>query len=142
MKTLFIFLIFVSVSRITSAQSADEKEVAKAVELFRQALVDGKENPLKEIVAEELSYGHSNGRVEDKTGFIKRLVSGESDFKTIELSEQTISVTDNTAIVRHKLVAETSDSGQPGNVKLAVLLIWQKQKGKWKLLARQATKLT
>jgi hypothetical protein len=139
MKTT-LSLFFLLFSLATFAQSA-ETEVAAAVEALRKALISGNEKELKTITAEELSYGHSNGKIEDKKEFIERLVTGDSDFKTIELSDQTIKITGNTAIVRHKLVAETMDKGQPGNPNLGVLLIWQKQKGKWMLLARQATRL-
>jgi len=128
-------------SHFTSAQSSDEKEVATAVESLRKAMIDGNESALKDLTGEELSYGHSSGKVEDRASFIESLVSGKSDFKTIDLTEQTIKVTGNTAIVRHHLMAETSDSGKPGNPNLYVLLIWQKQKGKWKLIARQAVKV-
>ena len=36
--------------------------------------------------------------------------------------------------------ATTNDGGKPGTVKLKVLLIFQKENGAWKLLARQAVK--
>jgi hypothetical protein len=140
MKTV-LGLVFFFCSLQVFGQSADETEVAAAVEVLRKALISGSENELKAITAEELSYGHSNGKIEDKKEFVERLVTGDSDFNTIQLSDQTIRITENTAIVRHKLVAETMDKGQPGNPNLSVLLIWQKQKGKWKLLARQATRL-
>ena len=69
------------------------------------------------------------------------LLSGASDFVTIDLTEQTIKIAGNNAIVRHTLKATNNDGGKPGAPHLYVLLVWQKQKGKWKLLARQAVKL-
>src|SRR5687768_16925854 len=140
MKPILV-LTFSLFSLTLLAQSADEKEVASAVEALRKALISGNETDLRAITAEDLSYGHSSGKVEDKKEFMERLITGDSDFKTIQLTEQTVKIVGNTAIVRHKLVAETMDKGQPGNPSLSVLLIWQKQEGKWKLLARQATKL-
>jgi hypothetical protein len=140
MKTALL-LLFSFFSLPVFAQSKDEIEVAAAVEALRQALISGSENELKAIAAEELSYGHSNGKVENKKEFMESLVSGGSDFRTIQLSDQTVSIVADIAIVRHKLIAETMDEGKPGNPNLSVLLIWQKQKGKWKLLARQATRL-
>jgi hypothetical protein len=140
MKILFsLWILLFTLSAY--GQTSEEKEVGNAVEALKKALIDGNEADLKAIAAEELSYGHSSGKVEDKKTFVERLVTGDSDFKTIQLSEQTIRIVGNTAIVRHRLVAETDDNGQPGNPNLSVLLIWQKQAGKWKLLARQATKL-
>ena len=85
-----------------------------------------------------LSYGHSGGKIEDKPTFVNNIVSGKSDFVTIELADQTIAVSGSTAIVRHALNATTNDNGKAGEVHLNVLLVWVKDGGQWKLLARQA----
>ena len=126
---------------MASAQTTDEKEVAAAVESLRKAMIDGDKSALESIAAEELSYGHSNGKLEDKAAFVAAIAGGSNDFKAIALSDQTIRVAGNTAIVRHKFNAEVVNNGTPGTANIGVLLIWQKQQGKWKLLARQAVKL-
>lgn len=123
------------------AQTKQEKAVANAVEQLRKAMVDADSVMLDKLVSPKLSYGHSGGALDDKTVFVQKIVSGKSDFVTLEFAGQTISVSKNTAIVRHKLNAVTNDSGKPGEVHLSVLLIWQKLQGEWKLLARQAVKL-
>jgi len=123
------------------AQSADEKAVAAAVEDLRKAMIDPTKAALEGISAKELSYGHSSGLVEDQAAFVEALASGKSDFVSITLEDQTIKIVGNTAIVRHKFSADTNNNNTPGKVNLAILLIWQKQSGKWKLLARQAVKL-
>ena len=115
--------------------------VTNAVELLRKAMVDGDSLMLDKLTLPQLSYGHSGGHIDDKTEFVHKLASGNSDFVTMELLEQKITVSKNTAVVRHKLNAATNDGGKPAVVHLAVLLIWQKLHGNWKLLARQAIKL-
>ena len=93
------------------------------------------------MTAKDLSYGHSSGKVDTQESFIADLLSGASDFVTLNLTEQTIRMVDaNTAIVRHTLTADTNDSGKPGKVALKVLGVWQKQGGAWKLIARQAVR--
>jgi len=89
----------------------------------------------------QLSYGHSSGVVQNQPEFIEALTSGKSDFVTIDLTEQSINVVDRTAIVRHILSATTNDGGKPGQAKISILLVWQKDKGEWRLLARQAVKV-
>jgi ketosteroid isomerase-like protein len=42
--------------------------------------------------------------------------------------------------VRHKLHAKTNDGGKAGEVRLFVLLVFQKENKQWKLLARQAVR--
>ncbi|HTI12493.1 MAG TPA: nuclear transport factor 2 family protein [Puia sp.] len=142
LKTIIYTMMLVPlVSQTGFAQSNDEKAVTQAVEALRKALIDPDNNTLSGLAADDLSYGHSNGMIQDKAAFIEALTSGKSDFVTIELTEQTVKVVGNTAIVRHHFSATTNDGGKPGAVKLSILLIWQKQKGQWKLLARQAVKL-
>ena len=134
-----LLLFFMTFSLGVFAQ--EEKKVEEAVETMRKAMVDANASVLESIAAEDLTYGHSSGTIEDKKTFVESIVSGKSDFVSIELSNQTVKVVGNTALVRHILFAETNNGGQAGTVKLSILLVWQKQKGKWKLLARQAVKV-
>lgn len=138
----FIYLIMLTgMVTTTTAQSKDSAAVSAAVELLRKAMIDADKAGLQKVTADQLSYGHSSGRVEDKATFIENIVSGKSDFVTIDLTNQTVAVAGDAAIVRHTLSATTNDGGTPGTVKLNILLVWQKQKGQWKLLARQAVKV-
>lgn len=140
-KKLFILSILLSMNYLSKAQNKTEIQVIEATEMLRKAMVDADKAVLEKITAEELSYGHSSGKVENKNNFIESLTSGKSDFVQINLSEQQVNVVGSTALVRHKLQAETNDLGKAGSVNLYILLVWQKQKGKWKLLARQAVKV-
>jgi ketosteroid isomerase-like protein len=140
---IFLTLLVCSMISTTQvlSQSADEKAVAAAVEKLRNAMIAGEPAALKAIVAEDLSYGHSNALLENREEFVDQFVTGKSVFKTIKLSEQTVKVVGDVAIVRHRLTADTNNSNVPGTVDLSILLVWQKQKGDWKLLARQAVKI-
>ncbi|MBK9465895.1 MAG: nuclear transport factor 2 family protein [Chitinophagaceae bacterium] len=140
-KIVFSLLLITITSVITNAQSKQEKAVMDAVEQLRKGMIDADKAILEKLVTDKLSYGHSGGHIDDKKEFVEKIVSGKSDFVSIDLSEQTISVSGKTAIVRHILKAKTNDGGKPADVQLRVLLIWQKQGGHWKLLARQAVKL-
>ncbi|QKJ30030.1 nuclear transport factor 2 family protein [Mucilaginibacter mali] len=135
---LFACLIFTATA---FAQSKDEKDVTAAVEFMRKAMVDGNRADLTKLAADDLSYGHSSGKIQNKAEFVEAIASGASDFVTIDLTEQTVKVVGTTAIVRHKLSAQTNDGGKPGSTVLGIMLIFQKQKGQWLLLARQAYKL-
>lgn len=124
-----------------SAQSKSESAVLKRVEALRRAMIDADAAALDELVSDDLSYGHSNAVVEDKKRFREKLITGESDFITMDLSDLTVKISGKTALVRCRLDGQTSDGGKPGQAKLHVLMVWQEKGGQWKLLARQATKL-
>jgi ketosteroid isomerase-like protein len=140
-KIILTAILLFSVCTFLHAQSKQEAAVANAVEQLRKAMVDADSVMLDKLTSSQLSYGHSGGALDDKTVFVQKIVSGKSDFVTLEFAGQTILVSKNTAIVRHKLNATTNDNGKPGEVHLAVLLVWQKLQGQWKLLARQAIKV-
>ncbi|MDQ6479727.1 nuclear transport factor 2 family protein [Dyadobacter sp. LHD-138] len=141
-KTLFAAALLLLTSLSSFAQSADEKAVGNAVEKLKNAIIAADAPALDKLTSPLLSYGHSNGLLEDKKEFIRALTSGESHFTKIDLSDQTISVSGDLAIVRHKLIGDTHNKGKdPAPVKLGVFYVWQKTKGTWLLLGRQAFKL-
>lgn len=124
------------------AQKKDEQAVADAVRQLNQAMVDANHIALDQLTSEKLSYGHSSGLIEDKNTYITSIVDGKFGFTSIDLTDQTIAISDNVALVRHRFEAATDDKGKdPGTARLYVLQVWQKQKGKWLLLARQATRI-
>jgi hypothetical protein len=137
-KFLFVFLIMTFVS-VTYGQKA-EKSVADAVDKLKEAMISGNRTDLENIALDQLTYGHSSGLIENKAEFVDHIASGRSDFISIDLKDQTVVVSGKTAIVRHILMAKTNDGGKPGEVNLKILLVWQKVKNTWKLLARQAVK--
>src|SRR6476661_2572856 len=102
MKHLFISIALSLVIFNASAQDKKEKEVEETVSAFRQAILDGDSTKLDQLTDSGLTYGHSLGKLETKQQFIHALASGESDFKTLEVSDQTIVVRGKTAVVRHK----------------------------------------
>jgi hypothetical protein len=125
----------------TASTGDDSAAVAAAAERLRVAMIDPTRENLNPLIADELSYGHSSGKVDTKASFIADLLSGASDFVTITITEQTVKVLDGgVAIVRHTLAADTNDGGKPGKVLIKILAVWQKQGGQWKLIARQAVR--
>lgn len=139
-KIFFIAFTFIA-AHLAHAGSNTLATLEKSIDALSQAMISADAKKLQALTSKHLSYGHSSGRVEGQQDFINNLVNGSSDFVTIDLQGQTISLADGIAIVRHTLVAETNDAGKPGAVKIGVMLVWQEQKGKWTLLARQAFKL-
>jgi ketosteroid isomerase-like protein len=135
-------LIFTTAVYNASAQDKLVKEVEKAVGELTQAMLKADGTTLNRLASDHLSYGHSSGKMETKTDFVQTFVSGASVFEDIQLTEQTIQVVDQTAIVRHTLSATTNDPGKgKADIKLGIVLTWVKTNNQWQLLARQAFKL-
>ena len=125
------------------AEAPDEAAVAKNVEAFRQAQIAADAKAFEMLCAAELSYSHSDGRVEDKPTFIANATSGKSKFLTLEYKDPQVRVVGNAAIVRFHWVGESQviADGKKNNTNLHILMNWQKQGSDWKLLSRASTKL-
>src|SRR5215510_2748626 len=120
------------------AESADEAAVAQAVEAFRKAILSQEKTQLEALGAEQLSYGHSDGRVENKAQFINGVMTRKAILKSLALSDHTIAIVDTNAIARHTWASESETEGKLTTTKIGDLQVWQKQNGAWKLLARQS----
>ena len=125
------------------AASPDEDAVAKNVEAFRAAQVAADAKALDALCAAELSYSHSDGRIEDKATFIANATNRKTKFLSLAYQNPTVRVVGPAAIVRFTWVSESesiADGKKSGN-KLHILMNWQKQGADWKLLSRASTKL-
>lgn len=127
--------------RSAHAQSADEATVRNAVEELRLAWLKQDKAKIESLTAEQLSYSHSDARLEDKTKFINGVMTRKATFKSLEWPELTVQVVGNNAVVRHLWVSESELDGKVTNTKIGVMQIWQKQDGGWKLLARASWRL-
>jgi ketosteroid isomerase-like protein len=125
------------------AASADEEAVAKNVEAFRAAQIAADAKALDSLCAAELSYSHSDGRVEDKATFVANATNGKSKVLSLEYQDTKISVVGPAAIVRFHWVGESQAvaDGKKSATNLHILMNWQKQGADWKLLSRASTKL-
>jgi ketosteroid isomerase-like protein len=125
------------------AASPEEDALAKNVEAFRAAQFAADAKALDSLCAPELSYSHSDGRVEDKPTFVANATNGKSKFLTLEYQDPKIRVVGPAAIVRFHWVGEQEAvaDGKKSNTNLHILMNWQKQGADWKLLSRASTKL-
>lgn len=142
MKKICLGILLLALTCIhAKAQSKNVKEVESTVAAFIKALEDGNLKVLNTIASNKLTYGHSSGKVQNKTEYLESFKTGASDFVKIHITDQTIDIIGNTAIVRHLLDADTNDNHTPGHITLKIMTVWQKQaNNKWILLARQAVK--
>ena len=124
----------------SSAQSTDTAAVAEAVAALTKAMLAADKAQLDTLVADQLSYGHSGGVIQTKAEFVDVIASKKTVYKSIVLSDQTVAVAGNDAIVRHAWASESESGGKSSVSKIGILQVWQKQGASWKLLARQAFK--
>ncbi|HEY4337383.1 MAG TPA: nuclear transport factor 2 family protein, partial [Puia sp.] len=79
LSTLLFSVIAAPVFAQSKDESKDERAVSTAVEALRKALVDPDKTTLDALVLDELTYGHSNGNLQDKAAFEEALLNKSSD---------------------------------------------------------------
>jgi hypothetical protein len=137
-----IFILMLSLLVYTSANAQKpDKEIESSIETLNKAMVLPDKSVLEKLTAEDLSYGHSTGVVQNKSEFIKDILSGPVKFFQIENANQSITVTGNTAIVRNICSIKGTRDSAPLDLKIGILMIWINKGDGWKLLARQGYKL-
>lgn len=122
---------------------ADDDSVRKNVEAFRAAQFASDAKGLEALCAAELSYSHSDGRIEDKATFVANATSGKSKFISLAYDDLSVRVVGPAAIVRFHWRGESEAvaDGKKSSTNLHILMNWQKQGEDWKLLSRASTKL-
>ena len=123
------------------AATGDDEAVKQAVDALRKAILTQDKAKLETLTADQLSYSHSDARVEDKAKFIDGVMTRKAVVKSIDFPDLTVAIVGNNTIVRHLWVSESELDGKVTNTKIGVLQVWQKQDSGWKLLARAAYRL-
>jgi hypothetical protein len=129
------------ISGSADADAGDEAAVIQSVEILRRALLEADKAKLEQVASAQISYGHSDGRVETKEQFINAVMTRKQIVKSLAFPELKVSVVGNAAIARHIYLAESERDGKATTTRIGALQVWQKQDGDWKLLARQGFRL-
>lgn len=119
----------------------DDASVAAATEAFRVAMSKHDKSAYEKLTSDDLSYGHSAGRIENRAEFIAASTNGKSVWKSIAFNEVTAKAVGHEGISRFILVGQTESEGKTTDIKIGVLMVWRVEKGDWKLLARQAFRI-
>jgi hypothetical protein len=123
------------------AQAADEAAIAQNIDTLRRGLLEGDKAKLDQVAAAQISYGHSDGRVENKEQFINAVMNRKQTVKSLTFPELKVAVVGNAAIARHIYLGESELDGKQSTTRIGALQLWQKQDGGWKLIARQGFRL-
>lgn len=136
------FLITIALSFVILICSAQTKEdvLTAIVKVFHHTLVTKNTVSINRQTDEALSYGHSNGWIEDKTALIKDLETGLISYQSFKEDSIAVSISENVANVRFKAEVEATLNGVKSTFKIKVLEVWVKRDRGWILFARQAVK--
>ena len=135
---IFLFIISFLTVTVVSAQTSFLKDAAGKLD---KALIQKDTVTLKQLLNNDVSYGHSNGWVQSKNDIIKDLYNGKLAYKKIDHKNIKWVTGADWGTLRSTDEIEYVLDGKPATLKLHVLHVWLKTGRGWQLIARQSTKL-
>jgi len=138
MKYCLAFLLLISHSAFTQV---DTTELSKAVQQLDRALLGKDTIVLHQLLADKVTFGHSNGWIQSKADVIKDLASGKLVYEAINRSNVSYSGTSKWKSVRMNVAVNGRLNEKAFTMQLHVLQVWLKHKRNWKLVARQSAKI-
>ena len=136
---LVIAILFLCASLFCSAQTEQEKLI-NTVKEFHLALVNKNTVSINQQTDKALSYGHSNGWVENKIDIIKDLETGYISYQAFKEDSILVLINGNMANVRFVADITATMKATTTTFHLKVLEVWAKKGKRWVLFARQAVK--
>ncbi len=137
---LFLFLLF-SVNVLLLSQNKSQETIA-ALERQRFEAMTKKDIPfLQDVLAENTTYSHSNGLVENKAQHLENIKSGRITYQEMEVEESEIRIFKKTAVVNGIVQVKGFYKNTLFNIRLGYTDVYIKRKRKWKLVAWQSVKL-
>jgi ketosteroid isomerase-like protein len=121
---------------------------AKLIEAIRElerdrfrAMVDGDGPLLDELLSENVSYIHTNGKRETKQQFINAISAGRRRYRQIEIqSQEVLPVGAETCVVTGRALIEMEANNGALLFPIAYTAIQAQEGGQWRLVAWQATR--
>lgn len=143
MKKLILTLSLAAMMSAVCAQTAAEGKVWERVQLLTSAIFDKRDSTaLLDLVSATVTYGHSSGVIEDKATMVHKAMVSKVTYRNRLFEKVSIDVRDRMAVVRHNFRAISIDeTGKESPLDLGILQVWRKEKGAWRIIARQAVRI-
>ena len=135
-----LFVLFLLIAKNSFAQ-VDSAGLKEAVQKLDAALLQKDENVLRSVLHKDLSFGHSNGWIQNRTDVMNDFKSGKLVYHKFENNSSAIvSISKKHATVKTNSNAEGTVNGTAFKLTLHVMQFWIRTKKGWQLIARQSAK--
>jgi ketosteroid isomerase-like protein len=115
---------------MTTVDDDDTRAVLAALDTFHAAARTGDVAALGEVLADDLTYVHSSGKLQDRTEALEDFAQRSVDFGCVEAL---VRIYGNIALIDSIIVL------QHNGKQLSILFVWMRGANGWRMLARQAT---
>jgi len=142
MKSVFS-LLFVICFVFGFSQDYSKKEKALIHQISKlDSLMEQNDSKILDLFSEDVSFGHSNGWVQNKDDFKKDFESGKVKYQFVKQTElNEFKFRNKFASIRRIIAVKGLYKNEIFEMKLSVLEFWIRQKSIWKLWSRQSVGL-
>jgi len=131
-------LIAAILAAVSVALPAD---LAEAAHDYDQAQVTSNRAELERLIADDYRLHNSAGQVQDKASFIADQVAPGYRLEPFTVEEKVEKLMGDAAILGGVARARGTSGGQPYDVTLRFIDVWQKRNGRWVVVMSQATRV-
>jgi hypothetical protein len=120
------------------AFAGDVEDIHTAEEARYQAMVAVDPDALARTLAEEFMYHQPNGKINDKPGYIKQMMSRAVKIFSYERYDVKVNVYGDIATAAGDTRLDLEIGGERKKADLRYLNVWVKRDGRWQLAKRQS----
>lgn len=139
-RKTFVLTLFAALAAVPLA-AASEKEILEAQDRRFAAMIAGDAAALAPLLADELTYTHSNGRVETREQFLESIRSKGLQYRSIEPADMAVRVYGAAAVVTGRAAMKVTSNGQDLAMEVRFTAVHVRREGGWLLAAWQTTRL-
>ena len=125
----------------TATMSATEKAVADTERQRFDAQVSKNYAVLEQVLANDLTYTHSNGNRDGKQSYIQSIRDGKSKYDAIDMEEIKVRVYGNTAVINGVCLVKAMNNGETINTHLRYTDVYVRNGKQWQMVAWQSFKM-
>jgi len=141
MKFLYFLFFFCFIFGYSQNYSKQEKELLSQVSRL-DSLMQKNDSKILTLYSDDVSFGHSNGWVQNYQDFKTDFESGKVKYQSVKQTElKELKLKNKFANIRRIIAVKGLYKNEIFEMKLSVLEFWIRQKGIWKLWSRQSVTL-
>lgn len=142
MKSLFNFIFLVCFVFGFSQDYSKQEEALLSQISKLDSLMENNNSKILELFSDDVSFGHSNGWIQNKDDFKKDFESGKVKYQSVHQTEvKELKLENKFANIRRIIAVKGLYKNDEFEMKLSVLEFWIRQKRVWKLWSRQSVSL-
>lgn len=140
MKNLLIFSLL-CLPLLVFSQTKTERKLIELEKKRFAAMVSRDFPTLRELLADDLRYTHSNAKFETKAEYLTEITDGTLRYQKMEPEQIVVKVFKKTAVITGLVQVSVKQGDRVVDSQLRYTDVWQKRHGRWQMVAWQSVRV-